>query len=148
MLCQVGALAGCIYLYLYLWFSWGKEYLLEGEGYSRRKRMSKPLIELEELSAESVARLLLSLGAEKIAVFSEGWELLFAHPTREDGDSLKSIGASLSAFLDESSPWLFLRREERTVVLIKAEKALVVVEGDIKPSDADLVVLLGKLLVE
>lgn len=114
----------------------------------RRKRMSKPLVEIEELSAESIAKLLLSLGTEKIAVFSEDWELLFAHPTEEDGSSLRGIAASLSIFLDESSPWLFLRREERAVVLLRVGKALVVVEGNIKPSDADLVVLLGKLLVE
>uniref|UniRef100_A0A7C4FF25 Roadblock/LAMTOR2 domain-containing protein n=1 Tax=Thermofilum pendens TaxID=2269 RepID=A0A7C4FF25_THEPE len=110
--------------------------------------MSKPLVEIEELTTESVTKLLLSLGAERVAVFSEDWKLLFAHPTEEEGDSLKSIGASLSIFLDESSPWLFLRREERTVVLVKVEGAFIVVEGDIKPSDADLVVLLGRLLVE
>jgi hypothetical protein len=34
MLCQVGALAGCIYLYLYLWFSWGKRANLD-EAYLR-----------------------------------------------------------------------------------------------------------------
>uniref|UniRef100_A0A7C3WP86 Roadblock/LAMTOR2 domain-containing protein n=1 Tax=Thermofilum pendens TaxID=2269 RepID=A0A7C3WP86_THEPE len=110
--------------------------------------MSKPLVEMEELNTESIAKLLLSLGAERVAVFSESWELLFAYPTRDECDSLKSIAASLSVFLDESSPWLFLRREENTVSLLRMGKAFVVVEGNIKPSDADLVVLLSRLLVE
>jgi len=110
---------------------------------------SKPYVEIEDLDRQSLVKALASLGVERVAVFSEQWDIVFAHPTESDGRAMQSVAVSVSSFLDAGEEWVLLQKENSgSLIVVRTEGRHVVAEGVISPENVDVVVLLSRLLAK
>lgn len=109
---------------------------------------SKPYLEIDSVDRADLVKVLASLGVERIAVYSEHWETLFAYPTEDEGRAMQSLAVSVSGLLDDDDPWMLLQKEDRSFLLVRSEGKHVAIEGILSPENLDLVVLLSRMLTE
>lgn len=110
---------------------------------------NRPYVEIEDVDRLSLVKALASLGVERVAVFNEQWDIVFAHPTEDEGRAMQSVAVSISKLLNTGEEWMLLQKEDSgSLVLTRVEDKHVVVEGVISPDNVDIVVLLSRLLAK
>lgn len=110
---------------------------------------SKPYVDVEGLDRSSLVKVLASLGVERVAVFDEQWAVVFAYPNEDEGRALQSIVVSISSLLDKNDSWVLLQNENgKSLVLIRSGGKYIAAEGMTSSENIDIVVLLGRMLVE